>query len=466
LASLIFAEIFALLAIGLNIVVGFAGLLDLGYAAFFAIGAYSTGLLSSAQHNIHINFWILIWISATAAAISGLLLGAPTLGLRGDYLAIVTLGFGEIVPVAAMQLTTITIEEPLTCWIIPSVQRLLGGEGTTRCLSLFNEFDLTAGVRGVSPIDRPVLPIIHWDELSAPTGGTLVKALLMLAVMAFAVFVYTRTWRTKDKPSRGAYLGLGVVIAAVMLIFIPLPDLAGTDGISSVFNGTKRLIQPGAFKPDNPRIWYYLILALMALSIFLTSRLRRSRLGRAWTAIREDELAANQMGVNPVHAKLLAFSMGATFSGFAGAFYGAYVSGIFPSAFEFSVSVIVLCSVVLGGLGNIRGVIFGAMAILLNDVLFLKRFQKILNGLQEHVLLPAAEGNFALREAIRANLDPVKYRFLLLGLVLVLIMSFRPEGLLPSKERAEELHAGEEPNVPVPEEDAAEMPSDEEVELR
>ncbi|HZY44870.1 MAG TPA: branched-chain amino acid ABC transporter permease, partial [Anaerolineae bacterium] len=164
LASLIFAEIYVLLALGLNIVVGYAGLLDLGYAAFFAIGAYTTGLLSSPTSPIHlqVNFWILIWLAAGMAAVFGLLLGAPTLGLRGDYLAIVTLGFGEIVPVAFQQLIHITIKEPITCSVIPAIQILFGGTPSPCPPNLvwLDKFNLTYGIQGIAPIIPPTLPII------------------------------------------------------------------------------------------------------------------------------------------------------------------------------------------------------------------------------------------------------------------------------------------------------------------
>ncbi len=462
-ASIIFAEIFVLLALGLNVVVGYAGLLDLGYAAFFAIGAYSTALLASPVHNQHINFWILIWVSAAAAAIAGIVLGAPTLGLRGDYLAIVTLGFGEIVPVAANQLIKITLPEPFTCLIIPTIQGIFG-EATVRCRNLLQDFNLTSGVKGVNPVDRPFLPIIRPEELQSATGLTFVKLVVMLGVMAFVAFMATRTWQKRGERPRWTYLVLGVAIASVLFIFVPIPRLGGLGFFPGLVDGTLDTIQPGSFRSDNPTVWYFLILALVVLSTFLIRRLRDSRLGRAWTAMREDELAAHQMGINLVHTKLLAFAMGASFSGFAGAFYAAYVSGIFPTAFEFATSIIVLSSVVLGGLGNIRGVIVGTLMIMLNDVLFLKRFQFILSNLQTNVLIPAAGDNFALKEFIRANLDPVKYRFLLFGLVLVLVMSFRPEGLLPSKERAAELHSGDE-TEPLPQHDT-EVPSDEQVEFR
>jgi ABC-type branched-subunit amino acid transport system permease subunit len=452
LATLIFAEIYVLLALGLNIVVGFAGLLDLGYAAFFAIGAYTTGLLSAPLHNIHVNFWFLIWLSAGMAAIFGLMLGAPTLGLRGDYLAIVTLGFGEIVPVAAQQLIHITIKEPFTCWIIPAIQRLFGGQPATQCLVLADKFDLTAGVKGVSPLDRPVLPII------TPTDSGLslvVKVALMLAVTGIVAFVFMRA-RSRGNRSSRLLVTFGLILALIVLIFVPIPRPDASAGfVAAGVDTVLDTVQPGAFQSDNPVVWYFLVLGLVALSIFLIRRLQDSRLGRAWTAIREDELAANQMGINLVRTKLLAFSMGASFSGFAGAFYGAYVSGVFPNIFDFSVSVIVLCAVVLGGLGNITGVIFGALIILVNDGLVLKQLQNMLNGLQQHVLLPAAAGDPRMQEFIRANFDPVKYRFLLLGLVLVIVMAVRPEGLLPSRERREELHAAEEEPVAAAETDSA-----------
>jgi branched-chain amino acid transport system permease protein len=360
----IYALIFVILALGLNIVVGFAGLLDLGYAAFFAIGAYTSGILNSPAHNIFINFWIVIWIAAAMAGIWGVILGAPTLRLRGDYLAIVTLGFGEIVPVVFRNLIDVTIKEPFTCWIIPGLMRLFGANTTLQCITLVNHADLTKGEQGINPIGRPALPFL------------------------------------------------------------------------------------GEFRSDNPIPWYFLILGIMLLSVFLIRRLRDSRTGRAWMAIREDELAASQMGINPVRTKLLAFSMGAMFSGFAGAFYGAYVAGIFPSAFDFSVSIIVLCMVILGGLGNITGVIVGGLAIIGADRLFLPALKDFLKGLLDNTILPALSSNHTLQAAVAQNADPILYRYLLFGLTLVIMMAVRPEGLIPSQRRAAELHAADEsPNL-------------------
>jgi len=362
--QIIFALIFVILALGLNVVVGFAGLLDLGYAAFFAIGAYTSGILNSPVHGIFINFWIVIWIAAAMAGIWGIFLGAPTLRLRGDYLAIVTLGFGEIVPVVFRNLIDVTIKEPFTCWILPGLIHLFGGNTAMQCITILNHADLTKGEQGINPIGVPALPII------------------------------------------------------------------------------------GEFQSNNPIPWYFLIIGILLLSVFLIRRLRDSRTGRAWMAIREDELAASQMGIDPVRTKLLAFSMGAMFSGFAGAFYGAYVRGIFPSAFDFSVSIIVLCMVILGGLGNINGVIVGGLVIALADRLFLPALKDFLSGLLNATILPALAGNHTLQLAVSQNADPILYRYLLFGLTLVIMMAVRPEGLIPSARRRAELHAAEEqPNV-------------------
>src|SRR6202142_236220 len=226
-AQVVFALIYVILALGLNIVVGYAGLLDLGYAAFFAIGAYTTGLLSSTGSIIYINshiilpFWLVIPVAAVVAALAGFLLGAPTIPLRGDYLAIVTLGFGEIILVTVRNLTHITINEPLTCWIIPGLQKLFGAASTISCVVITNQLNLTAGEKGINPVNRPFLPFI------------------------------------------------------------------------------------GEFTSRDIKPWYFLIIAIILFTIFFINRLHGSRLGRAWMAIREDELAAAQMGIDPVRTKLL-----------------------------------------------------------------------------------------------------------------------------------------------------------------
>jgi branched-chain amino acid transport system permease protein len=182
--------------------------------------------------------------------------------------------------------------------------------------------------------------------------------------------------------------------------------------------------------------------------VFLINRLRESRLGRAWMAIREDELAAAQMGINPVATKLLAFAMGATFSGFAGAFYAAYIRAIFPGVFDFSASIIILSCVILGGLGNVNGVIVGGLVLTTADRLFLPALKDFLAGLLHHTVLPALAANKTLQSAVEQNANPILYRFLLFGLTLVVMMAVRPEGLLPSQQIREELHADE--NEPAP----------------
>lgn len=362
-SQIIFALIFVILGLGLNIVVGYAGLLDLGYAAFFAIGAYTTGILSSPQHGIFLNFWLVIWIAAAMAAIWGFMLGAPTLPLRGDYLAIVTLGFGEIVPVLFRNLIDVTIKEPLTCWILPGLFKLFGAETTMACITLLEHKDLTAGEKGISPIGRPVIPIINYT-----------------------------------------------------------------------------------FESSNPIPWYFLIIAIILLSVFIIRRLHDSRLGRAWMAIREDELAAAQMGINPVKTKLAAFAMGATFSGFAGAFYAAYIAGIFPSVFDFSASIIILCVVILGGIGNINGVIVGGLVIMTADRLFLPALKDFLASLLTHTVLPSISDPVVQR-AVSDNANPILYRFLLFGLTLVIMMAVRPEGLIPNAQVRAELHPDEMPAI-------------------
>ncbi|AFZ16135.1 branched-chain amino acid ABC transporter permease [Allocoleopsis franciscana] len=353
IAIIIQIQIFIMLALGLNITVGYAGLLDLGYAAFFAIGAYTTGLLSSPQLNIAWNFWFVLPIAALVAAIFGVILGSPTLRLRGDYLAIVTLGFGEIVPVIFRNLTDVRIEEPIS----KIVGSLAGRPEWAICLvGCDRPLNLTGGEAGINPIGRPTLPFI------------------------------------------------------------------------------------GTFDASDYLPWYYLILLLVVFSYFMISRLKDSRLGRAWTAIREDELAASAMGINLVKTKLLAFAMGATFSGFAGAFYAANISAIFPSVFDFSVSVIILCMVILGGLGNMTGVILGGIIIMSADRLYLPRLAQVLNSFLNTSVLPNI-GSPPLRDFIATSIDPLQMRLFLFGLTLVIMMIVRPEGLVPDALHRAELHS-------------------------
>lgn len=336
------AGVWVLLAIGLNVVVGFAGLLDLGYAAFFAIGAYTVAMFGSGQlgytpvhHAVHIPFWVLLFAGMFIAAGFGALLGAPTLRLRGDYLAIVTLGFGEIVP---------RIFRNLPSW--------------------------TGGINAVSNIDQPTLPV--W--LNGP-------------------------W------------------AALPLSFVT----------NFSFN-------------LDPIAYYVLIVVIVAGCVILVTNLYRSRLGRAWMAIREDEVAAAAMGINTVTTKLLAFAIGAAFSGFAGTYFGAKLSLVGPDSFEFIVSITVLTMVVLGGMGNVTGVIIGALAVYY--VLY-----NLLPGLPNQAVAVANAlglGTLNDRHGDWAGLSDEVQRlnFLLYGLILVVMMLLRPQGLLPSRVREQELTHG------------------------
>src|SRR5713226_4188952 len=309
--------IYVLLALGLNIVVGYAGLLDLGYAAFFAIGAYSMGLLNSPVLGSPLyghpwSFWLCIWLAAAVSALLGVVIGAPTLRVRGDYLAIITLGFGEIIPVAIRNLGDVTVE--IGSW--RPIERL----------------NLTGGENGVNPVGRPYLPSVPFETDPVP--------------------------------------------------------------------------------------WYFLILIIGAASLWAMNRLRDSRLGRAWMAIREDETAADCTGVNPISTKLLAFSLGASFSGVAGSVYDAKLQAITPGAFEFQVSIMLLCMVVLGGAGSLKGVILGGMLITLFDRVVLTQTTFMVRAVGR------TTGVAALTTA-----DLTLWRWFFFGLGLVLVMLLRPEGL-------------------------------------
>jgi branched-chain amino acid transport system permease protein len=311
------AMIYVLLALGLNIVVGWAGLLDLGYAAFFAIGAYAMGLLNSPVLGSPLyghgwSFWVCIWIAAVVSGTLGVMIGAPTLRVRGDYLAIITLAFGEIIPVAIRNLGDITIE--------------IGG------VKVVERLNLTGGENGVNPVGRPSLPGVDFDT--------------------------------------------------------------------------------------DPMSWYFLILVVGALSLFAMNRLRDSRLGRAWMAIREDETAADCMGVNPIKTKLLAFGLGASFSAFSGSIYAAKLQAITPGAFEFQVSIILLCMVVLGGMGSLKGVILGGMLITLFDRLLLAEMTRLVRWVGHAVGIAAL-----------TTIDLSLWRWFFFGLGLILVMLYKPEGL-------------------------------------
>lgn len=327
--------VFVILAMGLNIVVGYAGLLDLGYVAFFVIGAYGNAFLTSPNSwfvqrgwvpDVLQSFWPAMAISWILAAIFGVILGAPTLRLRGDYLAIVTLGFGEIVPDFFTNASTVT-----------------------------------NGPQGIGQIAKP------------PT--------------------------------------------------IPLP-------------GEREI----AFNTVNQANWFWLVLAVGLFSIFMITRLYDSRLGRAWQAIREDEIAAASMGINTVSTKLWAFALGASFSGFAGSLYAGYVRVVYPDQFQFSVSIIILAMVILGGIGNIYGVIAGALIIGSFDRILATELTRPLNWAGERITWPPLQWLGDWMATHNLNSD----RFLIFGLALVMIMLLRPGGLFPSSRRAAELQGDDD----------------------
>jgi branched-chain amino acid transport system permease protein len=314
------AGVFVLLAMGLNVVIGMAGLLDLGYAAFFAIGAYAYAYSNSPFAHTDLPFIPMLFVGAAVAGIFGILLGAPTLRLRGDYLAIMTLGFGEIVPIVFLNLDK-----------------------------------FTQGTNGIGGIYRPE----------------------------------------------------------------PLPVL-------------------GAFSPSSPFNYFIVMVVIVTITMILLYRLQDSRIGRAWNAIREDELAAAANGINTVTTKLLAFSLGATTSGLAGVFNASKLTIVSPDQFLFTVSFTVLAMVILGGMGNIWGVAVGAFVVYNIQVVFLKS----INGIIETLGIPAFDLG-----PVHVNLAKVPftdYQYLLYGVALVLMMLLRPEGLFPNQRRRQELHIAEE----------------------
>jgi ABC-type branched-subunit amino acid transport system permease subunit len=315
------AGYYVILALGLNIVVGFAGLLDLGYVAFFAIGAYTWGIVGSSQFtvltNIPLNaqlwswlFWPMLVIAALFTALWGVALGVPTLRLSGDYLAIVTLGFGEIVPVVVLEMDKIS-----------------------------------NGANGIIGVKSPAFPGISWSTIT------------------------------------------------------PLP-------------------------------YYYLIVALIAFSVFANIRWRDSRFGRAWLATSEDEVAAASSGINLVKTKLFAFAAGAFFSGIAGAYHAAKLGFVSPDDFNFGDSIIYLSMIVIGGIGSIPGVIVGALLVYSFNELVLSQLDT----------LSSNSGNIFYNITIAVERVAPGFTFgnirnLIFGLLLVLLMIFRPEGLIPSVRR-------------------------------
>ena len=307
------AILFIFLSLGLNIVVGFAGLLDLGYIAFYAVGAYTYALLASPHFGLHLPFWVILPIGAALACLFGVLLGAPTLKLRGDYLAIVTLGFGEIVRIFLNNLS-----QPV---------------------------NLTNGPQGVTLIDP----------------------------FTIGNFSFARS---------EAVLGL-------------------------TFSG--------------PIKYYYLLMLVLLAVIVINLRLENSRIGRAWIAIREDEVAAQAMGINTRNIKLLAFVMGASFGGIAGGMFSAMQGFISPESFVVVESIMVLSMVVLGGMGNIGGVVIGALLL------------SFVPEVLRYTVEPVQRAVFG-----RMLIEPEVIRMLLFGLALVLMMLYRPAGIWPSKTRKRE----------------------------
>jgi branched-chain amino acid transport system permease protein len=345
-----FALAYVVAALGLNIIVGFAGLLDLGYVAFFAIGAYTMGWLGSgffAEINhqegihigvtgfaanlpgIHLNFFLVLIVAVVFTTIAGMIIGLPTLRLRGDYIAIVTLAFGEIIGRLAVNGDEVKFSGiPL---IGGPLENLLGKDQT-----------FTAGRQGITPVDKIDVPFVD-----------------------------------------------------------PFTSL-------------------------NIRPWYWVALALVALVLFVNFRLRDSRLGRAWIALREDEVAAVSMGVPSVKTKLLAYGTGAAFGGMSGAFLGSYLNTVNADQFQFYVSILVLGMVILGGLGSIWGVVLGAIVL------------SFINNWLIPDVLNTLPGDFGL------DFDMTQITFGIYGFLLVIMMILRPQGLLPERRRAEEMTHGDE----------------------
>ncbi|HPR07172.1 MAG TPA: ABC transporter ATP-binding protein [Denitromonas sp.] len=305
-----FALLYMMLALGLNLVVGFAGLLDLGYIAFYAVGAYTWAFLASPHFGVHMPFWIVLPLGAAFAALAGIILGFPVLRLRGDYLAIVTLGFGEIVRIFMNNLN--------------------------------HPVNITNGPQGINALDS--LNLFGWN-------------------------------------------------LAQSLSF-------------------------GDFKIHYLYLYYYFFLLCVVGSIVFIKRLQISRVGRAWAAMRDDELAAKAIGINVRNMKLLAFSLGATFGGVAGGLFGSFQGFVSPESFSLMESIAVLTMVVFGGMGNIAGAIVGA--------LILTALPEILRN----IALPVQEALFGT-----VILDPEVLRMLLLSLAMILMMLLRPAGLVPAHAR-------------------------------
>ena len=381
--------VFVMMAVGLNIVVGYAGLLDLGYVAFYAIGAYTAGWLASGQfqqvklhfgavgvasnaRGIHISIWLVLLIAAVVTAVGGILIGLPTLRLRGDYLAIVTLGFGEIIP-----------------------QFVRNGDD-------LHGFDLSHGTFGISPIDPP---------------------------------------------------GFG-------------HSLNNAIGLPVQYNES--------FPPTPDRLFFWTVLGLLLLTLFCSMRLRDSRLGRAWIAIREDETAAGAMGVPLMRTKTWSYAGGAFFGGIAGAYVATFNSGAFPTQFDFNISVFLLCMVILGGMGSLWGVVvagtilawlnfdglgnigswintsfsgtsanltLAALGVVIFGIAALTA-ETLLNRAIFAALVALSIVVFGILQVLGLPIDVPKYSFGIYGGLIVLMMMFRPTGLIPERRRKREIEEG------------------------
>jgi branched-chain amino acid transport system permease protein len=361
-ATGVYMLVFIMMAVGLNIVVGYAGLLDLGYVAFYAMGAYTAAWFSSLQFpthhlhfgavgispdlpGIHISLWLLLPLAGIVTALAGIIIGLPTLRLRGDYLAIVTLGFGEILPQIARNGDNFF------------------GTG----------FNLTNGPNGITPLDS---------------------------------------------------LGFGHGISSATHGILPSNYLQCCN--ATVFG----------HQVQSTDVFFWTAIVLLLITVFCSLRLQYSRLGRAWIAIREDETAAAAMGVPLMRTKTWAYATGAFFGGVAGAYYASFKSATFPGDFYFNISVFILCMVILGGMGNIWGVIVGAAFLAyLNQEGLANTGQWLNSNIKAigHMHLPGSD---------TAGLDVPLFASGIYGAIILIVMLFRPEGLIPSKRVAAEMHEG------------------------